>query len=163
MNPPLLDLRTAEFPHAYYPDHWGPFPVHDIFPIEKKLGALDVRYYQICQVPPGHPPIYLGFDDFAPVWPIDPDMTDKAIQRRDKFRSYATFRALVRVRKMKHLLPEGIEMLRDAGADVSEAACKEGALVVAVTGAYKNYPIYHRKSWSTNPTPSKRILKWRHS
>ncbi|KAG8744288.1 hypothetical protein FRC10_010451 [Ceratobasidium sp. 414] len=145
MRPLEAELRTQEFPDDFYPDHWGTFPIHDIFPIDKHLRPLDVEYYQICLTTPKYPdyPILLGFDDFAPVWPVDPEMPEKAIQRRDKFRGMAEFRALVRVRKVKHLTPGGVERLRDAGADVSEAACREGCLVVAVTGKFRNFPLYY--------------------
>ncbi|KAG8686992.1 hypothetical protein FRC08_012227, partial [Ceratobasidium sp. 394] len=145
MRPLEAELRTPEFPDDFYPDHWGTFPIHDVFPIDKQLRPLDVEYYQICLTTPKYPdyPIILGFDDFAPVWPIDPEMPEKAIQRRDKLRGLAEFRALVRVRKLKHLTPGGIELLKDAGADVSEAACREGCLVVAVTGKFRNYPLYY--------------------
>ncbi|KAG9126317.1 hypothetical protein FRC07_003916 [Ceratobasidium sp. 392] len=144
MKPPETDLRTPEFPYKYFPDHWGPFPIHDIFPIEKHLRPLDVEYFYICITTQLNPhPIFVGFDDFAPVWPLDPEMDEKAIKRRDKLRDLAEFRALVRVKKMKHLTAGGIERLREAGADVSEAACREGYLVVAVTGKYKNYPLYY--------------------
>ncbi|QRV78635.1 hypothetical protein RhiJN_06650 [Ceratobasidium sp. AG-Ba] len=144
MKPPERELRTNEFPYAYFPDHWGPFPIHDIFPIDKQLKPLDVEFFYICTTPSkSTDPIFLGFDDFAPVWPMDPELSEKAIKRRDKFRERAELRALVRVKKMKHLTTEGIERLRDAGADLSETACREGSLVVAVTGKYNNYPIYY--------------------
>ncbi|KAG9086914.1 hypothetical protein FRC06_002817, partial [Ceratobasidium sp. 370] len=145
MRPLEAELRTPEFPDDFYPDHWGTFPIHDVFPIDKQLRPLDVEYYQICLTTPKYPdyPIILGFDDFAPVWPVDPEMPEKTIQRRDKLRGLAEFRALVRVRKLKHLTPGGVELLRDAGADVSEAACREGCLVVAVTGKFRNYPLYY--------------------
>lgn len=140
------ELRTAEFPFEFYPDHWGIFPIHEIFPLQKSLPALDVEHYQICVTPSvSQRTTYLGFDDFAPEWPIDPDMSARLRKRRDKIRGAAKFRALVRVKRVKDLLPEGIERLRDAGADVSDAACKERALVVAITGDYHNFPMYKRK------------------
>lgn len=147
MASPIQNPRTSEFPDPFYPDHWGPFFIHDIFPIDQNLCALDVEYYQICTVFPESPiPIYLGFDDFAPVWPIDPEMSEHAIRRRDRIRATATFRALVRVKSIEHLVPEGIEKLRNVGADVSETICREGELVVAVMGAYSTHPLYYRES-----------------
>ncbi|KAG8695284.1 hypothetical protein FRC09_009258, partial [Ceratobasidium sp. 395] len=143
MKPPEAEMRTDAFPYDYYPDHWGPFPIHEIFPIEKPLRALEVEHYYICLTTPRNPhPIFVGFDDFASVWPVDPDLPEEAIARREKLRGSAEFRALVRVRKLKHLTAEGIERLRDAGADVSEAACREGCLVVAIKGKYWNFPEY---------------------
>ncbi|KAG8723041.1 hypothetical protein FRC09_004982 [Ceratobasidium sp. 395] len=149
MKPPEAELRTAEFPYAYYPDHWGLFPVHDIFPIDEQLHPLVVEHYYICLSTPRNPhPILLGFDDFAPVRPFDSQMSGSAIARRDKLRDSAEARALVRVRKLKHLTSHGIKRLQDVGADVSDAACKKGHLVVGVTGKYNNDPLYYPQNSS---------------
>lgn len=140
------ELRTAEFPFDFYPDHWGTFPIHEIFSLDKSSSALDVEHYQICVTPVvSQRTAYLGFDDFAPEWPVDADISSKLRKRRDMIRGAAKFRALVRVKRVKDLLPEGIERLRDAGADVSDTACKKRTLVVAITGDYHNFPMYNRK------------------
>jgi hypothetical protein len=142
------ELRTPHYPHRCYPDHWGPFEFHTIFPLSRELRPLEVEHYQICFVVPDTEVIYyLGFDDFAPGWPAERELSPSAQKRRDKIRKMAQWRALVKVKKVKDLLTEGVERLRDAGADVSDEACDyEEGLWVAVYGRYQNYPIYTRES-----------------
>ncbi|KAG8794168.1 hypothetical protein FRC12_000348 [Ceratobasidium sp. 428] len=139
MKPPETDLRTDAFPHDYYPDHWGPFPIHQLFSMKNQLVPLKANHFYICAITPRNPhPAFLGFDDFMLAWPSDRDLPDDIITRRNKIRNSAEFRALVYVQHSKTLTADGIEQLKNAGADVSEAACREGRLVVAVTGKYEN-------------------------
>ncbi|CAE6488976.1 unnamed protein product [Rhizoctonia solani] len=138
------ELRTPHFPSDKYPDHWGPFELHTMVPYSRSLKPLEVEHYQIViEYKPANKAIVVGFDDFAPAWPMDrdEDLSRKAKRRRDKYREMAQFRALVKIKKVKHLSPEGIERLRDAGADVSEEACRQG-LWIAVYGQYDNFPMY---------------------
>ncbi|CUA67989.1 Putative NAD(+)--arginine ADP-ribosyltransferase Mav [Rhizoctonia solani] len=111
-------------------------------PYDPGLKALEVTSYQIVIVyEPANRSVIVGFDDFAPAWPTDDVLSREAIQRRDKYREMAQFRALVKIKKVKYLSAEGIERLRDAGADVSDEACRQG-LWIAVYGKYDNYPSY---------------------
>ncbi|KAJ1305449.1 hypothetical protein OPQ81_000459 [Rhizoctonia solani] len=138
------ELRTPHFASDKYPEHWGPFELHIMVPYGRGLPALEVTHYQIAiEYKPANKSVIVGFDDFAPAWPMDRDenLSPKAIKRRDKYREMAIFRALVKIKKVKHLSLEGVERLRDAGADVSEEACKQG-LWIAVYGKYYNFPIY---------------------
>ncbi|KAG8693509.1 hypothetical protein FRC09_010459 [Ceratobasidium sp. 395] len=144
MKPPEAELRTDAFPYDYYPNHWGLFPFHEIFAMGEQLPPLEVEHYYICVTTLRNPhPIFLGFDDFAPVWPLDPELSDSIIARRDKLRDSADFRALVRVRKLADLTADGIKRLKDVGADLNEDTCQEGSLLVAITGKYKNLSMYH--------------------
>ncbi|KDN44665.1 hypothetical protein RSAG8_05430, partial [Rhizoctonia solani AG-8 WAC10335] len=139
-----LEQETPHFPSDKYPEHWGPFELHTMVPYDRGLKALEVTNYQIViEYKPANSLVVVGFDDFAPAWPMDRDaeLSHKAIRRRDKYREMAQFRALVKIQKVKHLSAEGIEQLRDAGADVSEEACRQG-LWIAVYGKYDNYPNY---------------------
>ncbi|CAE6385805.1 unnamed protein product [Rhizoctonia solani] len=137
-------LRTPHFPHDVYPDHWGPFELHTMVPYDTKLRSVPVSYYQIViNYKPANKVVVVGFDDFSPAWPKDDDDPDsKAMKRREKYRAMAEFRALVKIEKLKHLSAEGKENLRNAGADVSEEACKQG-LWIAVYGKYSHLPMYH--------------------
>ncbi|CAE7120766.1 unnamed protein product [Rhizoctonia solani] len=137
-------LRTPYFPSDKYPEHWGPFELHTMVPYDTGLSLrpLEVAHYQIVmEYKPTNKSIIVGFDDFAPAWPVDQAFSDKALQRRDRYREMAQFRALVQIKKLKYLSAEGVEQLRDAGADVSEEACRQG-LWIAVYGKYYNYPRY---------------------
>ncbi|CAE6505970.1 unnamed protein product [Rhizoctonia solani] len=138
------ELRTPHFPSEKYPEHWGPFDLHSMVPYGPGLPPLEVDHYQIIiEYKPANKSVVVGFDDFAPAWPMDrdEDLSPKAIKRRDKYREMAQFRALVKIKKVKHLSAEGIEQLRDAGADVSQEACRQG-LWIAVYGKYYNFPVY---------------------
>ncbi|CAE6472565.1 hypothetical protein ACGC1H_005890 [Rhizoctonia solani] len=139
------ELRTPHFPSDKYPEHWGPFELHTMVPYDRGLQTLEVTNYQIViEYKPANKSVVVGFDDFAPAWPIDRDeeLSPKAIRRREKYREMAQFRALVKIKKVSHLSAQGIEQLRNAGADVSEEACRQG-LWIAVYGKYDNYPSYH--------------------
>ncbi|CAE6428452.1 unnamed protein product [Rhizoctonia solani] len=139
------ELRTPHFPSDKYPEHWGPFELHTMVPYDRGLQALEVTNYQIViEYKPANKVVVVGFDDFAPAWPTDRDdeLSPKAIRRREKYREMAQFRALVKIKKVSHLSAQGIEQLQDAGADVSEEACRQG-LWIAVYGKYDNYPSYH--------------------
>ncbi|KAH7337967.1 hypothetical protein B0J17DRAFT_768194 [Rhizoctonia solani] len=138
------ELRTPHFPSGKYPDHWGPFELHTVVPYGRSLKALEVEHYQIViEYKPANKSVVVGFDDFAPAWPMDRDgdLSPTAKKRRNKYREMAQFRALVKIKKVKHLSAEGIERLRSAGADVSEEACRQG-LWIAVYGKYNNLPMY---------------------
>ncbi|KAF8747579.1 hypothetical protein RHS02_00111, partial [Rhizoctonia solani] len=137
-------LRTPHFPYDGYPDHWGPFELHTMVPYDASLRSVEVHQYQIVvNYKPANKVVVVGFDDFSPAWPKDnDDPNSKATQRRDKYRAMAEFRALVKIKKLKHLSAEGKEQLRDAGADVSEETCREG-LWIAVYGKYNHYPMFH--------------------
>ncbi|CAE6477951.1 unnamed protein product [Rhizoctonia solani] len=137
-------LRTPHFPSEKYPEHWGPFELHSMVPYSRGLPPLEVDHYQIIiDYKPANTSVVVGFDDFAPAWPMDrdEDLSPKAIKRRDKYRGMAQFRALVKIKKVNHLSAQGVEQLRDAGADVNEAACRQG-LWIAVYGKYYNLPVY---------------------
>ncbi|CAE6431227.1 unnamed protein product [Rhizoctonia solani] len=136
-------LRTPHFPYDGYPDHWGPFELHTMVPYDASLRSIQVHQYQIVvNYKPANKEVVVGFDDFSPAWPKDPDdSSSKAIKRRDKYRAMAEFRALVKIEKLKYLSAEGREQLRDVGADVSEEACRQG-LWIAAYGKYNHYPMY---------------------
>jgi hypothetical protein len=141
-------LRTPHYPHKCYPDHWGPYEFHTLFPLSCELRPLEVQHYQICFVVPDTKVTwYLGFDDFAPGWPAERELSPHAQKRREKIRKMTQWRALVHVKMVKDLSAEGVERLRDAGADINDEACddKKG-LWVAVYGQYQNHPIYTRGS-----------------
>ncbi|KAG8680679.1 hypothetical protein FRC11_002136, partial [Ceratobasidium sp. 423] len=91
------ELRTPHFPSEKYPEHWGPFELHSMVPYDRGLTSLEVNHYQIViDYKPTNKSVVVGFDDFAPAWPMDrdEDPPPQAIKRRDKYREMAQFRAL---------------------------------------------------------------------